>query len=231
MTTSAPSSAASKSWNTSAPIASIPEGISAGGAQSRTVAPSACRHSRFERATRLCRISPQMVMVRPVKSSAAAPRSRSEWRSASASSSACVGCSCWPSPALRTGQSTLSAISPVAPLDPWRITMASARMALSVIAVSISVSPFFTLEVAACMLTTSAPSRLPAISKLSSVRVLFSKKALMIVRPASVSVCLVRWRLRATHCSASSRRKRISCRSSWPMPSRSRCGKARAPAG
>jgi hypothetical protein len=56
------------------------------------------------------------------------------------------------------------------------------------------------------MLTTSAPSRLPAISKLSSVRVEFSKKALMMVRPASVSVCFLGWRLSSTHCSASSSR-------------------------
>ena len=69
------------------------------------------------------------------------------------------------------------------------MTIASARIALSVTAVSISVSPFFTLDCAACMLTTSAPSRLPAISKLSSVRVEFSKNALMIVSPASLSAC------------------------------------------
>jgi hypothetical protein len=65
----------------------------------------------------------------------------------------------------------------------WRITMASARMAFSVIAVSISVSPFLTLDCATCMLTTSAPSRFPAISNDSSVRVEFSKKALMMVSP------------------------------------------------
>ena len=86
------------------------------------------------------------------------------------------------------------------------MTIASARMALSVIAVSISVSPFFTLLVAACMLTTSAPSRLPAISKLSSVRVEFSKKALMIVRPLRRSVVFWLCRFSSTHCSASSRR-------------------------
>ena len=77
--------------------------------------------------------------------------------------------------------------SRTAPELAWRMTMASARIAFSVIAVSISVSPFFTLDCAACMLTTSAPSRLPAISNDSSVRVEFSKKALMIVSPASDS--------------------------------------------
>ena len=47
--------------------------------------------------------------------------------------------------------------------------MTSARIALSVTAVSMSVSPFFTEDCAACILTTSAPSRLPAISKDSKV--------------------------------------------------------------
>ena len=40
------------------------------------------------------------------------------------------------------------------------MTITSARIAFSVIAVSISVSPFFTLDWAACMLTTSAPEPL-----------------------------------------------------------------------
>ena len=66
----------------------------------------------LERATRLCRMSPQIVTVRPVKSSASCPSSRSLWRSASASSSACVGCSCCPSPALSTGQSDLAGDQP-----------------------------------------------------------------------------------------------------------------------
>src|SRR4028119_901314 len=43
--------------------------------------------------------------------------------------------------------------------------MMSGRMALSVAAVSIRVSPFFTEEDATDMFITSAPSRLPAISK------------------------------------------------------------------
>ena len=86
------------------------------------------------------------------------------------------------------------------------MTIASARIELRVTAVSISVSPFFTLDCAACMLTTSAPRRLPAISKLSSVRVEFSKKALMIVNPARRSECFEACRFIATHGSASSSR-------------------------
>ena len=60
-------------------------------------------------------------------------------------------------------------------------------MAFSVIAVSSRVSPFFTEEVATSMLMTSDPSRLAATSKLVRVRVEFSKKRLMTVRPASRS--------------------------------------------
>ena len=43
ITTSAPSSAASKSWNGVTFICSIPAGIKAGGAQTRTCAPSVVR--------------------------------------------------------------------------------------------------------------------------------------------------------------------------------------------
>ena len=60
-------------------------------------------------------------------------------------------------------------------------------MAFSVIAVSSSVSPLFTEEVATAMLITSAPSRLAASSKLVRVRVEFSKNRLMTVRPDSRS--------------------------------------------
>ena len=137
----------------------------------------------FDRATRLCRISPQIA----TRSPAMRPLRR---RMVSASSNACVGCSCVPSPAFSTGQPTLSAISCTAPELPWRMTMASARIALSVTAVSISVSPFFTLDCAACMLTTSAPSRLPAISNDSRVRVEFSKNALMTRQPRQPVVML-----------------------------------------
>ena len=66
-------------------------------------------------------------------------------------------------------------------------------MALRVMAVSSSVSPFFTDEAEVCMLMTSPPSRLPASSKLVRVRVEFSKNRLMMVRPRSsdcfLSIC------------------------------------------
>ena len=65
--------------------------------------------------------------------------------------------------------------------------MMSGRMAFSVTAVSMSVSPFFTDEEATDMFITSAPSRLPAISKDDCVRVEGSKKRLICVRPRSVA--------------------------------------------
>ena len=108
-------------------------------------------------------------------------------RIVSASSSACVGCSCWPSPALTTEQSTLRASRCTAPAWLWRTTMMSGRIAFSVAAVSISVSPFFTLELATAMFITSAPSRLPASSKEDCVRVEASKNRLICVRPRSVA--------------------------------------------
>src|SRR3546814_4573027 len=57
-------------------------------------------------------------------------------------------------------------------------------MALRVIAVSISVSPFLIEDQATDMLMTSAPSRFAASSKDVRVRVEFSKKRLMTVRPS-----------------------------------------------
>ncbi len=60
-------------------------------------------------------------------------------------------------------------------------------MAFRVAAVSSSVSPLFTLDVETDMLITSAPSRLPASSKLVRVRVESSKNRLISVRPRSRS--------------------------------------------
>ena len=61
--------------------------------------------------------------------------------------------------------------------------MMSGCMALSVIAVSISVSPLFIDEDDTDMFMTSAPSRLPASSNDDWVRVEFSKNRLICVRP------------------------------------------------
>ena len=64
-------------------------------------------------------------------------------------------------------------------------------MAFRVIAVSISVSPLRIDETATAMLMTSAPSRLPATSNEVRVRVEFSKKQLISVRPRKVGGLLV----------------------------------------
>ena len=134
----------------------------------------------FERATRLCAMSPQIAM----ESRCSRPLAR---RMVSPSSSACVGCSCRPSPALSTEQLTFCASKSTAPEFGCRTTSRSGRIALSVSAVSISVSPFFTELACIAMFITSAPSRLPAISKLACVRVEFSKNMLIWVSPANTS--------------------------------------------
>ena len=71
-------------------------------------------------------------------------------------------------------------------------------MALSVSAVSSSVSPFLMALMSGEMLMTSAPSRLPASSKLVRVRVEVSKKTLMTVRPFSTATFLSSRRLCST---------------------------------
>ena len=73
----------------------------------------------------------------------------------------------------------------------WRTTRMSGCMALSVIAVSISVSPLRMEEEPTDMFITSAPRRLPAISNEDWVRVEDSKKRLIWVRPRSVALLLV----------------------------------------
>jgi hypothetical protein len=71
------------------------------------------------------------------------------------------------------------------------MTTQSAAIASNVLAVSINVSPFDTLLVEAEILTTSADSRFPAISKDVRVRVEDSKKRLMTVLPRRVGTFLI----------------------------------------
>ena len=85
-------------------------------------------------------------------------------RMVSPSSSAWVGCSCSPSPALITDASTFCASNSGAPDWSCRTTSRSHCIAFSVPAVSSSVSPLFTDEDDTDMLITSAPRRLPASS-------------------------------------------------------------------
>ena len=96
------------SRETSTPMRSMPGGSSVEGATTRTRAPSVLSRMMLERATRECSMSPQIATIRP----SIRPLLR---RMVSASSSAWVGCSCAPSPALITEQSTLRASSSTAP--------------------------------------------------------------------------------------------------------------------
>ena len=89
------------SWNTSTPSRSISAGSRVRGATTRTRPPIVFRSAMFERATRLCRMSPQIATVSP-------PSRPLRRRIVSASSKAWVGCSWLPSPALTTAQSTFS---------------------------------------------------------------------------------------------------------------------------
>ena len=101
-------------------------------------------------------------------------------------------------------------------------------MALSVIAVSISVSPFLTLDAPTAMFITSAPSRLPASSNEDWVRVEASKKRLIWVRPRRDERFFSTWREIATASSERSSKVSISGRERCSMPSRWRCEKTGA---
>ena len=103
--------------------------------------------------------------------------------------------------------------------------MMSGRMALSVIAVSTSVSPFFTEDEATAMFMTSAPRRLPAISNEDCVRVEGSKKRLICVRPRRVVFFFSTCRLTSTASLARSSNASMSNGDSPSIPRRCRCGK------
>jgi hypothetical protein len=96
MTTCAPSSAGSIRSKVGAPSALGSRGNRVPGPARRTDAPSSRKSSAFERATRLCRMSPQIATTIPSR------LRPSRFRIVNASSRACVGCSCMPSPALTT---------------------------------------------------------------------------------------------------------------------------------
>ena len=93
MMTSASATASSTEVDTRTPSRSMPGGTSVGGPLSQTSAPSLVSSSTFDRSTRLCSRSPTIAILRPSMRCLC-------WRMVNASSSACVGCSCMPSPAL-----------------------------------------------------------------------------------------------------------------------------------
>ena len=191
----------------------MPEAIRVDGAMTRTRAPSVLSRRMLERATRECRMSPQIATISP----SMCPLWR---RMVRASRRAWVGCSWLPSPALITEQSTFWASSSTAPAAWWRTTRISGRMAFSVTAVSIRVSPLDMDEVRVDMFITSAPSRFPASSKELCVLVEDSKNRLIRVRPRRSSRFLATWRLTPDACSARSSRPTISSRERPSIPSR-----------
>src|SRR3954464_12685153 len=95
-------------------------------------------------------------------------------------------------------------------------------MALSVMAVSTSVSPFLMDEEDTDMFMTSAPSRLPASSNEDWVRVDASKKRFTWVRPRRTVRFLSTWRLSSTYSSDRSRRPVMSAAERPSMPSKCR---------
>ena len=108
-----------------------------------------------------------------------------------------------------------------APAELWRSTMMSAWFASRLRAVSLRVSPFVRLEVAAEMLITSALRRIAASSKEVRVRVLGSTKKLTSVLPRNAGTFLISRVPTSLNASAVSRMKLISSAESSRMPSRS----------
>ena len=169
---------------TRTPSRSRPIGTSVGGPHTHTSAPSLVSSSTLLRSTRLCSMSPTMATfspaMRPLRS-----------RMVKASSSACVGCSCSPSPALMIGDLQIRASRCAAPDDGWRSTIMLGPIASMLRAVSMSVSPLTTLELAIATPSVSALSRFSAISNEVRVRVDGSKNRLTTVRPRSAGTFLI----------------------------------------
>ncbi len=148
-----------------------------------------------------------------------------------ASSSACVGCSCMPSPALMIVDLHMRASRWGVPDDEWRMTIMSGDIASMLRTVSRSDSPLVTLDVAVAMLSVSALRRFSAISNDVRVRVLGSKNRFTTVRPRSVGTFLIARPPISFMATAVSRMRVISSASSPAMPSRCRDFSATACAG
>ena len=155
------------------------------GPHTPTSAPSLVSPQMLLRATRLCRMSPQMATLSP---SIRLNRSRS----VSMSSSPCVGCSCLPSPALITLDSdplaeelrrARRAVADHHHVDPHRLEVP--RGVHQRLALGDATSP------AAATFTVSALSRFSANSNEIRVRVEASKKRLTMVLPRSAGTFLI----------------------------------------
>ena len=105
-------------YETSHPSRSTSRGISVGGPHTVTSQPIRVKARMFERATRLCSSSPTIQTFLP----SSVPTRR---RSVNSSSSAWVGCSCLPSPALMTEAVVQPATSWAAPACGERMTIAA----------------------------------------------------------------------------------------------------------
>ena len=138
----------------------------------------------FDRATRLWRMSPQIATSRPASFPLCA-------RMVEQSSSACVGCSCAPSPAFTTPARSWRASISAAPACEWRMTTTSGDIASRLRAVSSSVSPLVVDDAEPEMFTASADSRFAAISNDVRVRVDGSRNRLMTVFPRRVGTFLI----------------------------------------
>ena len=168
------------SVETSQPIASIPRGISAGGPTSVTCAPISVSAWMFERATREWSTSPTIATCSP---STGPTCSSIVYRS----SSAWVGCWCFPSPALTTCAPVTRATRCGAPIccvpDHDHVGVVGGerqRRVLQRLALVDRRSPRRLIDI------TSAESRFAASSKLDDVRVEDSKNRFTTVRPRSV---------------------------------------------
>src|SRR4029079_11917271 len=216
MMTSASRTASSTTDVTLTPSRSMPGGTSVGGPHTHTSAPSRVSSRTFERSTRLCSRSPRIATFSP----ASRPLCL---RIVNASSRACVGCSCIPSPALMIFDRHTRDSRWHAPDEAWRRTIMSGDIASRLSAVSTSVSPLTTLEVAMATLRVSALSRFSATSNDVRVRVLGSKKRFTTVRPRSVGTFLIGRCAISCIASAVSRMSTISSGVRSAMPSRCRC--------
>src|SRR6185436_1524174 len=110
-----------------------------------------------------------------------------------------------------------------APDDEWRRTIMSGDIASRLSAVSTSVSPFTTLEVAIATFSVSALRRFSATSNEVRVRVLGSKNRFTTVRPRSVGTFLMGRCAISCIASAVSRMSTISSGVRSAIPSRWRC--------
>src|SRR5256884_216433 len=212
--TSAHSIASSMRPKTFTPSSSMPRGSSVHGPHTATSAPSFVRPHRFDRATRECSTSPTRQTFRPSIFPCLS-------RIVSRSSSACVGCSCFPSPALITLESMRLPRNSAAPEEGCRITTMSIRIASRLRAVSTSVSPFWTALPLAATLTVSAERRFSANSNEMRVRVEASKNRLTMVLPRSAGTFLMGRSETSLKGSAVSRMRRVLLGDSRSRPTRS----------